>query len=87
MFVRILLFALLSTTLSLTAPTSHCTADIRLAGAKQVVYAYNLVEPGASAAAFRKVPFASDCTITMYVKNWALLPSPIISISNGALPI
>jgi hypothetical protein len=61
--------------------SAACTADTRLAGAKQgtssmstfnctilmslVVYAYNLVDPGASAAAFKGVPFSDTCLITM----------------------
>lgn len=54
--------------LTLTLPSlAHalCTAETRLAGAKQLIYAYNLVAPGESAAAFKPVPFADDCVITM----------------------
>lgn len=42
-----------------------CTADKRLAAARQIPYAYNLQPLGASAAAFKEVPFAADCLTEM----------------------
>lgn len=58
-------FAIFASTIS-----AACDAATRLAGAKQVIYAYNLVDPSASAAAFEKVPWgapdaAGGCVTTM----------------------
>lgn len=52
-----------------------CTPEIRLAGARQVIYAYNLREPGAAAEPFKAVPWGNkdnECITSMYV----FLPFP-----------
>lgn len=43
----------------------ECTAEYRLAGAKQVIFAYNRVQPGESAAAFQRLPLRDDCKTFM----------------------
>jgi hypothetical protein len=43
----------------------QCTSDYRLAGAKQIIFAYNLVQPGQSAAAFQRLPLRDDCKTYM----------------------
>jgi hypothetical protein len=48
----------------------ECTSDYRLAGAQQVIFAYNLVQPGESAEAFQRLPLKDDCSIFMYVTPW-----------------
>ena len=63
----------------ITTAASVCTSAARLAGARQVPYAYNLKEPGASAAAFGQVPFAPDCVITVYPNG---LPGVITAIDG-----
>ena len=73
MFARSLLWALAtvsSITPILAAPTlepfeleerATCTKKKRLAGAELIIYAYNLVTPGASAANFEKLPLEQSC--------------------------
>lgn len=50
-----------------TCITAVCTPATRLAGAQQVVTAYNLQGIGESATAFSAVPWGNQCVITMYV--------------------
>ena len=57
------LFMGLSLFQTITAAAIGCTESVRLAGAAQIPYAYNLKPIGASAAAFAQVPFASDCAV------------------------
>ena len=50
--------------------SAACSAAQRIAHSKQVIYSYNLKEPGASAEAFKKVPWgdpnrAGGCVTTM----------------------
>lgn len=42
-----------------------CTSEYRVAGAQQVVFAYNLIQPFESEEAFQRVPFRDDCQIQM----------------------
>lgn len=54
----------------LTSVSAACSAATRLAGARQVIYAYNLHDPGQSAEAFKAVPWgapdaAGACLTTM----------------------
>lgn len=43
----------------------QCTSDYRLAGAKQIIFAYNLVNAGQSAEAFQRLPLRDDCKTYM----------------------
>ena len=43
----------------------QCTRDFRLRGAQQVVFAYNLIQPGESAEAFQRLPLRDDCHTQM----------------------
>lgn len=64
----ITVLAAASTVLSAPGPLEEravCTPAKRIAGAKAVPFAYNQHDPGASAAAAKKVPFGPDCSIVM----------------------
>lgn len=39
----------------------RCTQDFRRRGAEQIVFAYNLIQPGESAEAFQRLPLRDDC--------------------------
>lgn len=62
---------------------STCTAAIRLAATQQVIYAYNLPDPGDSATAFESVPWGSPdaagaCLTTMSASH----PLSVIIVSE-----
>ena len=59
-----------------TCVTAVCTPATHLAGAQQVVTAYNLQGIGESATAFSTVPWGDQCVITMYVLPFPLLKFP-----------
>lgn len=70
MLVLLFLLSLLSLAFALPLlqekrAASTCSSEMRLAAARQIPYAYNLQAPGASAAAFKEVPFASNCITSM----------------------
>lgn len=57
--VRMQLSTFVSFSAALTTVSAVCEPSTRLAAARQVIYAYNLDDPGASATAFKDVPWGA----------------------------
>ncbi|PIA88799.1 hypothetical protein CB0940_06995 [Cercospora beticola] len=51
-----------------------CTSEYRVAGAQQVVFAYNLIQPFESEEAFQRVPFRDDCQIQINPNGGPAIP-------------
>ncbi|KAK5168959.1 uncharacterized protein LTR77_006268 [Saxophila tyrrhenica] len=82
-----MLFPALLTAATLTGLASAaCSAETRLAGAKQVVYSYNLSGLGQSAAGFKEVPFGAPgagggCVTTLIADGTC--PIPVATTGSG----
>ncbi|CZT25460.1 uncharacterized protein RCC_11192 [Ramularia collo-cygni] len=55
----------------------ECTPEYRLAGAQQIIFAYNRVQPGESAAAFQRLPLRDDCKVTILANGLPGVPVAI----------